>query len=81
NRPNMPQDFALRTIESALYLSVMGNPLTGIALKEVVQIFFRKERMPIEGWTRPTTRITRASLNALGAVIVANANWTATQGC
>ncbi|KAF7326766.1 hypothetical protein MVEN_02595600 [Mycena venus] len=79
---NTPKEFALRTIESALYLSVMGNPLTGIAPKEFVQIFFREERMPIEeGWTRPTTSITRASLNALGAVIIANANWTATQEC
>ncbi|KAJ6556191.1 Cloroperoxidase [Mycena capillaripes] len=79
---NTPKEFALRTIESALYLSVMGNPLTGIAPKEFVQVFFREERMPIEeGWTRPTTSITRASLNALGAVIMANANWTATQEC
>jgi hypothetical protein len=31
---NTPKEFALRTIESSLYLSVMGNPLTGVAPKE-----------------------------------------------
>ncbi|KAJ7206225.1 hypothetical protein C8J57DRAFT_1484857 [Mycena rebaudengoi] len=64
---NTPKEFALRTIESSLYLSVMGSPLAGIAPKEFVQISFREERMPIgEGWTRPTTSIAKATLNALG---------------
>ncbi|KAJ7796321.1 Cloroperoxidase [Mycena olivaceomarginata] len=69
-------------LSSRHYLGVMGNPLTRVAPKEFVQIFFREERMPIEeGWTRPTTSITRATLNALGAVIAANANCTVTQEC
>jgi hypothetical protein len=53
-----------------------------IVYGRIVQIFFCEERMHIgEGWTRPTTSITRATLNALGAVTAANANWTATQEC
>ncbi|KAJ8081091.1 hypothetical protein PM082_017932 [Marasmius tenuissimus] len=37
-----------RAAESGFYLSVMGDPITGEAPKEFVQIFFREERLPIE---------------------------------
>ncbi|KAF5354414.1 hypothetical protein D9758_010762 [Tetrapyrgos nigripes] len=36
-----------RTVESTLYLSVMGDPLSGIAPKKFVNIFFREERLPV----------------------------------
>ncbi|KAF7341350.1 hypothetical protein MVEN_01871500 [Mycena venus] len=79
---NSPKEFKIRTRESAFYLSVLGDPLTGIAPKKFVQIFFREERLPIqEGWKKPKTLITAATLGALQTVIVANANWTATQAC
>ncbi|KAJ7845820.1 hypothetical protein B0H14DRAFT_2584467 [Mycena olivaceomarginata] len=43
-------------------LSIFGNPLTGVAPKNFVQIFFREERLLIEGWTKPTTLITSDTL-------------------
>ncbi|KAL0575208.1 hypothetical protein V5O48_006769 [Marasmius crinis-equi] len=48
---NTIKEFQIRNRESALYLSVMGDPTTGMAPKEYVNIFFREERMPLEeGW-------------------------------
>ncbi|KAJ7848256.1 hypothetical protein B0H14DRAFT_3453237 [Mycena olivaceomarginata] len=41
-------------------LSIFGNPLTGVAPKKC--IFFREERLLIEGWTKPTTLITSDTL-------------------
>ncbi|KAK0505376.1 Chloroperoxidase [Armillaria luteobubalina] len=60
SRLNTDKEFFVRTRESALYLSVMGDPAMGsVAPKKFVDIFFREERMPIEeGWTRPTTATT-----------------------
>ncbi|KAF7362908.1 hypothetical protein MVEN_00641400 [Mycena venus] len=82
NLTNTPKEFKIRTRESAFYLSTMGDPLTGIAPKNFVQILFREERLPIaEGWKKSTTVITAAVLGALQNVIVANSNWTATQAC
>ncbi|KIK68712.1 hypothetical protein GYMLUDRAFT_153507, partial [Collybiopsis luxurians FD-317 M1] len=53
-------------LEASLFLSAMGNPLTGIAPKKFVQIFFREERLPLaEGWTRnadPTNSTTLTNL-------------------
>ncbi|KAJ7115620.1 Chloroperoxidase, partial [Mycena crocata] len=46
---NTEKEFQLRTDrtrESALYLSIFGDPLTGVASKKFVQIFFREERLP-----------------------------------
>ncbi|KAJ7588990.1 Chloroperoxidase [Mycena floridula] len=58
-------------VESALYLSVMGNPMTGVAPKTFVNIFFHEERMPIEeGWTRPNVSITGDTLNHLTVPIM-----------
>ncbi|KAK7039906.1 Chloroperoxidase [Favolaschia claudopus] len=82
NVTNTPHEFKIRTRESAFYLSVMGEPLTGIAPKKFVNIFFRENRLPIqEGWKRPKTLITAATLGALQTVIVANSNWTASASC
>ncbi|KAJ7907566.1 Chloroperoxidase [Mycena leptocephala] len=51
---NTRKEFRLRSRESALYLSIFGDPLTGVASKQFVQIFFREERLPVaEGWTKP----------------------------
>ncbi|KAJ6631305.1 hypothetical protein B0H10DRAFT_1734641, partial [Mycena sp. CBHHK59/15] len=50
---NTRKEFNVHTCESGLYLSVIGDFLTGVASKEFVQIFFREEQLPIvEGWTR-----------------------------
>ncbi|KAK7057841.1 Peroxidase, family 2-domain-containing protein [Favolaschia claudopus] len=83
--PNITNTFkeaAIRTRESGLYLSVMGNPLNGIAPKKFVQIFFREERMPIaEGWKRPTTTITAGTLDPIQNIIFDVSNWMPTQLC
>ncbi|KAJ6510803.1 Cloroperoxidase [Mycena sanguinolenta] len=82
NITNTPKEFDIRTREAGLYLSVMGDPLTGVALKKFVQIFFREERLPIaEGWKRPTTTITAETLDPIQNIIFDNSNWTYTQQC
>ncbi|KAJ7720028.1 Cloroperoxidase [Mycena metata] len=82
NITNTGKEFDVRTRESGLYLSVMGNPLTGVAPKPFVQIFFREERLPIaEGWKRSKTAITAESLNPIQNTIFELSNWTATQAC
>ncbi|KAJ7645053.1 Cloroperoxidase [Mycena polygramma] len=82
NVTNTPKEFLLRGRESALYLSVMGDPLTGVAPKKFVQIFFREERMPIEeGWKRPNVTINSDTLNPIEDIIIDNSNWNFTQRC
>ncbi|KAJ7493559.1 Cloroperoxidase, partial [Mycena latifolia] len=82
NVTNTLKEFLLRSRESALYLSIMGDPLTAVAPKKFVQIFFREERLPImEGWTRPKTLITADSLGPAEDIIIAASNWTQTQAC
>ncbi|KAK0475486.1 hypothetical protein IW261DRAFT_1567884 [Armillaria novae-zelandiae] len=67
---NTAKVFTVRTGESALYLSVMGNPVTGVVPKKFVDIFFRQERMPIEeGWIKPSTLITVETLFPIAAII------------
>jgi hypothetical protein len=96
---NTPKEFIVRCRESAAYLSVMGDPLTGVAPKtcvtvqlacfprlilicRFVQIFFREERLPIaEGWKRPNTMITGATLAPIEVAIGDASDWTATQQC
>ncbi|KAJ7895617.1 Cloroperoxidase [Mycena olivaceomarginata] len=79
---NTRKEFELRIRESALYLSILGDPVTGVAPKNFVQIFFREERLPVaEGWTRSPTLITSASMAPMSRVIGAAAVWTATQAC
>ncbi|KAF7362512.1 hypothetical protein MVEN_00599000 [Mycena venus] len=82
NITNTAKEFIVRTRESSFYLSVMGNPLTGVAPKQFVNIFFREERLPIaEGWKKSTTVITGEILNPIMDVIIDNSNWTMTQLC
>jgi len=53
--------------ESALYLSTMGDPVTGVGSLEWVKVLFEEERLPYnEGW-RPTAQET--TLLTLGALI------------
>ncbi|KAF8174845.1 hypothetical protein K438DRAFT_1532476, partial [Mycena galopus ATCC 62051] len=44
NITNAQKKVLLRSRESALYLSVMGGAVIGVAPKNFVQIFFREER-------------------------------------
>ncbi|KAJ7861377.1 Cloroperoxidase [Mycena olivaceomarginata] len=82
NITNTPKEFLLRAREAGLYLSVMGNPLTGVAPKKFVQIFFREERLPIaEGWKRPTTTITAETLDPIENIVIDTSDWTPTQLC
>ncbi|KAJ7478662.1 Cloroperoxidase, partial [Mycena galericulata] len=82
NITNTPKEFLLRTRESGLYLSIMGNPMTGVAPKEFVQIFFREERLPIaEGWKRSNITITAETLGPMEDIILTVSNWTLTQVC
>ncbi|KAJ6460551.1 Cloroperoxidase, partial [Mycena sanguinolenta] len=82
NVTSTPKELILRSGESAFYLSVMGDPLTGVAKKEFVQIFFREERLPIaEGWTKSATRITSESSGALMNQILQSANDSPIQMC
>ncbi|KAJ7744637.1 Cloroperoxidase [Mycena metata] len=82
NVTNTEKEHLLRSRESSLYLSIMGDPLTGVAPKEFVQIFFREERLPIaEGWTRPTTLINSVTLAPLENIIRPVSMWVASQAC
>ncbi|KAJ6588035.1 Chloroperoxidase [Mycena capillaripes] len=79
---NTQKEFRLRSRESALYLSIFGDPLTGVASKKFVQIFFREERLPIaEGWKKPKTLITTETLTPLESAIVDASHYTRTQDC
>ncbi|KAK0194835.1 Peroxidase, family 2-domain-containing protein [Armillaria mellea] len=79
---NTIKEFTVRTRESALYLSIMGDPLTGIAPKKFVDIFFREERMPIEeGWTKPSTLITGQTISPIANIIEETSEWVNNGGC
>ncbi|PBK73314.1 Cloroperoxidase [Armillaria solidipes] len=68
---NTIKERTIRTGESALYLSVMGDPMTSDAPKKFVNVFFREERMPIEeGWTKPSKMITDETLSPIEAIII-----------
>ncbi|KAJ6542284.1 Chloroperoxidase, partial [Mycena vulgaris] len=78
---NTGKEFKLRSRESALYLSIFGDPLTGGATK-FMNIFFREERLPIaEGWKKPKTLITVETLTPLERVIRAASERNATTSC
>ncbi|KAJ7574121.1 Cloroperoxidase [Mycena floridula] len=79
---NTKKEIAIRTRESALYLSVMGDPLTGVAPKNFVNIFFREERLPLEeGWTRPTVAINGTTLAPMSSIILKASEWTPDTKC
>ncbi|KAG0649825.1 sterigmatocystin biosynthesis peroxidase stcC [Hyphodiscus hymeniophilus] len=62
-----PQQFVLSYGETALYISVMGDPETGVAPLEYVKIFFEEERLPYaEGWRPPAKQ---TNLLTLGQMI------------
>ncbi|KAJ7577448.1 Cloroperoxidase [Mycena floridula] len=74
---NTSKEFGTRSGESALYLSVMGNPVTGVAPKKYVNIFFREQRMPIEeGWTRSNVSITDDTLTPIAIAIIQASDWS-----
>ncbi|KAI3621361.1 hypothetical protein WG66_014481 [Moniliophthora roreri] len=82
NVTNSQTEFGIRSFESALYLSVMGNGSAGVAPKSFVQTFFREERLPIEeGWKRPSSPIEVASLDQVADLIAQGSNWNATDEC
>ncbi|KAJ6560154.1 Cloroperoxidase [Mycena capillaripes] len=82
NVTNTRKEFLLRSRESALYLSILGDPLTGKAPKKFVDIFFREERLPFaEGWKTPKTLITEETLSPIEDIIRNTSVWTATQAC
>ncbi|KAJ6498203.1 hypothetical protein DFH09DRAFT_1103274 [Mycena vulgaris] len=72
---NTGKEFKLRSRESALYLSIFGDPLTGVAPKKY-------EHLPIaEGWKKPKTLITVETLTPLERVIRAAFERNATTSC
>ncbi|EPE27336.1 Cloroperoxidase [Glarea lozoyensis ATCC 20868] len=61
-----PVQFVLSYGETALYLSTMGDPITGVAPIEYVRALFEEERLPYqEGWKPTTTPTTLATLGAM----------------
>lgn len=49
--------------ETALYLSTMGDPVSGVAPVPYVRSLFEEERLPYElGWSKPTLETTIPSL-------------------
>ncbi|ESK90030.1 hypothetical protein Moror_7920 [Moniliophthora roreri MCA 2997] len=74
---NTIKEFQVRTRESALYLTVMGDPETGMAPKKFVDIFFREERLPLEeGWRVNKIQSDRRTDGKLMDEIAENSGWT-----
>ncbi|KIY70084.1 Cloroperoxidase [Cylindrobasidium torrendii FP15055 ss-10] len=73
---NTLSELTIRTRESSLYLAVMGDPTTGEAPKEYVDIFFREDRLPIEeGWKRSEVPINNDLIHAIEKVILKTSQW------
>ncbi|KIY66833.1 Cloroperoxidase [Cylindrobasidium torrendii FP15055 ss-10] len=73
---NTFNELTMRSGESALYLSVMGNVTAGEAPKEFVNILFREERLPREeGWQRSPIPITIERLGALQQKVSEASDW------
>ncbi|KAJ8077440.1 hypothetical protein PM082_001870 [Marasmius tenuissimus] len=78
---NTIKEFQIRTRESSLYLSVMGDPLTGNAPKKFVNILFREERMPLaEGWKIPRTMMTPQTDGVVFSAIARASQWQPNAG-
>ena len=61
-----PVQFIFSYGETAIYLSTMGDPATGIAPVEYVRALFEEERLPYEeGWRKTVEPTTLASLAAM----------------
>ncbi|KAJ7587586.1 hypothetical protein C8J56DRAFT_942161, partial [Mycena floridula] len=76
---NTSKEFAARSGESALYLSVMSNLMTGVAPKKSVR--YRESEalhsdILTEGWMRPNVSITGDSLNRLTVPIMQASEWS-----
>ncbi|KAJ4489878.1 Chloroperoxidase [Lentinula aciculospora] len=68
NLVNTVKERHTQLLEASLFLSAMGDPITGIAPKTFVQVFFREERLPLaEGWKRPPHPTNSTSLMNLMA--------------
>ncbi|KAF5345130.1 hypothetical protein D9757_013871 [Collybiopsis confluens] len=76
NLINTVKEFAVREIESAFYLSTMGNVTTGVAPKKFVQVLFTEERLPLEeGWTPSEIPIDEENFGNLLALIDNQTTW------
>ncbi|TKX22569.1 sterigmatocystin biosynthesis peroxidase-like protein 3 [Elsinoe australis] len=61
-----PAQFIFSYGETAIYLSTMGDPTTGVAPVEYVKALFEEERLPYaEGWRKTQQPTTLASLGAM----------------
>ncbi|KAK1236404.1 hypothetical protein PQX77_000344 [Marasmius sp. AFHP31] len=79
NFRNTIKEFIFRSTESSFYLAVFGDPFTGVAPKELVNIFFREERLPLEkGWRVPKVEIYTNTLEPLIEQISEASEWQAT---
>jgi len=66
------KDLVLSYGETALYLSVLGDPVTGNAPVQWVRSLFEKEKLPYdEGWRPRTLPTTLASLVVMEGVLMA----------
>ncbi|GAB7363253.1 hypothetical protein MBLNU230_g3535t1 [Neophaeotheca triangularis] len=68
-----PREFTFRYGETAIYLSTMGDPVTGVAPLEYVRVLFEEERLPYaEGWRPTKAPTTLPSLAAMVLELFAN---------
>jgi hypothetical protein len=73
----LPQNQLIAYGEAALALSVMGDPVTGIANASFVNSLFEQERLPYElGWRPPLVPTTLASLALMSPRVQLTANDT-----
>jgi hypothetical protein len=71
----LPPQAVLAYGEAALFLSVMGDPVTGLAPAAYVDSFFEKEELPYAlGWRPPAVQTTFATLALLAPRVLAAAN-------
>jgi len=67
-----PEQYTLSYGESALYLSTMGDPITGVGCFKFVKVLFEEERLPYnEGWRPTADETTLASLGAISTKLIA----------
>jgi len=58
--------------ETPFYLTVFGDPVTGVATTKWVNVFFEEERLPYaEGWTTRTEETNLTSLGAMAQKVMA----------
>ncbi|PGH07283.1 hypothetical protein GX51_01827 [Blastomyces parvus] len=65
------KDVVISYTETAQYLSVFGDPVTGHPNVDWIRIFFEQERLPYdEGWKRPTIQTNAVTLAPLIAKLM-----------